>query len=42
MKVGNLLVNLVSTMGAYCFFDNKPQALAGLYIENTSKQLELF
>jgi hypothetical protein len=29
------------SLAAYCFFDNKPQALDGYYIEDT-KQLMLF
>jgi hypothetical protein len=34
-------MNMVATLAAYCFFDNKPQALQGYYIEDT-KQLMLF
>ena len=37
----NFIMNMVATLAAYCFFDNKPQALDGYYIEN-SKQLMLF
>lgn len=40
-SVPNFLVNLVSVLAAYCFFDNKPDALQGLYIED-SKQLSLW
>lgn len=40
-SVANFLVNLVSVLAAYCFFDNKPDALQGLYIDN-SKQLSLW
>ena len=32
---------LVFLLGAYCFFENKPDALQGYYIED-SKQLALF
>lgn len=35
-SVANFLVNLISVLAAYCFFDNKPDALQGLYI-NSSK-----
>ena len=31
-------MNLISALGAYCFFDNKPKALQGYCIEDT-KQL---
>ena len=35
-------MNLISALGAYCFFfDNKPKALQGYCIEDT-KQLSLF
>ena len=40
-SVNNFIMNMVATLAAYCFFDNKPQALDGYYIEN-SKQLMLF
>ena len=40
-SITNFLVNLVAVLGAYCFFENKPDALQGYYIEN-SKQLSLF
>ncbi len=39
--ITNFLVNLVAVLGAYCFFENKPDALQGYYIED-SKQLALF
>lgn len=39
--VNNFVMNLISALGAYCFFDNKPKALQGYCIENT-KQLSLF
>ncbi|MCI7786345.1 MAG: IS982 family transposase, partial [Prevotella sp.] len=35
------VMNLISALGAYCFFDNKPMALQGYCIEDT-KQLSLF
>ena len=40
-SLNNFIMNLISALGAYCFFDNKPQALQGYVIENT-KQLSLF
>ena len=40
-SVNNFIMNLISALGAYCFFDNKPKALQGYYIEDT-KQLSLF
>ena len=40
-SVNNFAMNLISALGAYCFFDNKPKALQGYCIENT-KQLSLF
>ena len=41
-SITNFLVNLVAALlGAYCFFENKPEALKGYYIEE-SKQMELF
>ena len=40
-SVNNFVINLISALGAYCFFDNKPKALQGYCIENT-KQLSLF
>ena len=40
-SVNNFVMNLISALGAYCFFDNKPKALQGYCIENT-KHLSLF
>lgn len=40
-SLSNFIMNLISALGAYCFFDNKPQALVGYVIEDT-KQLSLF
>ena len=40
-SVSNFITNLISALGAYCFFDNKPKALQGYCIEGT-KQLSLF
>ena len=40
-SVNNFVMNLISALGAYCFFDNKPKALQGYCIEDT-KQLSLF
>lgn len=40
-SVTNFIINLISALGAYCFFDNKPAALVGYSIEDT-RQLSLF
>ena len=40
-SVANFIMNIISALGAYCFFDNKPKALTGYVIEET-KQLSLF
>jgi len=40
-SVSNFIMDLISALGAYCFFDNKPKALQGYCIEDT-KQLSLF
>ena len=40
-SVRNYIMNLISALGAYCFFDNKPKALQRYCIEDT-KQLSLF
>ena len=40
-SVSNFIMNLISALGAYCFFDNKPKTLQGYCIEDT-KQLTLF
>lgn len=40
-SVTNFIMNLISALGAYCFFDNKPAALVGYSIEDT-RQLSLF
>ena len=34
-SVSNFIMNLISALGAYCFFDNKPKALQGYGIEDT-------
>jgi len=34
-------MNLIAALGAYCFFDNKPEAIQGYRIEDTN-QLSLF
>ena len=36
-SIHNFLMNLISAMGAYCFFDNKPTAIRGFFLEH-SKQ----
>lgn len=40
-SINNFIMNLVSALAAYCFFDNKPEALTGCHIEK-STQLTLF
>ena len=40
-SLNNFIMNMISALGAYCFFDNKPKALTGYVIEDT-KQLVLF
>lgn len=40
-SLNNFIINLISALGAYCFFENKPKALTGLCIEDT-KQLSVF
>ena len=37
-SVSNFIMNLISALGAYCFFDNKPKALQGYCIEDTKQQ----
>lgn len=39
--VNNFIMNLIAALGAYCFFDNKPEAIKGYRIED-NKQLSLF
>ena len=40
-SITNFIMNLVSALAAYCFFDNKPSALVGYTIED-DKQLSIF
>ena len=40
-SINNFLMNLVAALAAYCFYDNKPEALQGYTIEHT-RQLVLF
>ena len=40
-SINNFIMNLISALAAYCFFDNKPKALQGVHIEN-STQLTLY
>lgn len=40
-SINNFIMNLISALGAYCFFENKPKALMGYAFEDT-KQLCLF
>lgn len=39
--VNNFIMNLIAALEAYCFFDNKPEAIKGYRIED-NKQLSLF
>ncbi|SFG45283.1 transposase, partial [Prevotella sp. KH2C16] len=39
-SIHNFMMNLCSALAAYCFFDNKPEALP-VHVEK-SRQLELF
>ena len=36
-SIHNFLMNLISAMSAYCFFDNKPAAIRGFYIEKSNQ-----
>ena len=40
-SVGNFIMNLSAALGAYCFYDNKPEAIQEYTIEDT-KLLSLF
>lgn len=40
-SIENFIMNLISALGAYCFFDNKPKALDGYQVLKTD-QLALF
>ena len=40
-SVKNFIMNMISALAAYCFFDNKTQALQEYHVEKT-KQLMLF
>lgn len=40
-SVNNFIMNIISALGAYCFFENKPRALEGYHIEHT-RQLSMF
>ncbi len=35
-SLNNFIMNLISALGAYCFYDNKPQAIQGYRIEHKS------
>lgn len=34
-SVNNFIMNLISALGAYCFFENKPKALTGYFVEDS-------
>ncbi len=36
-SITNFPVNLVAALSAYCFFENKPDALQGYYIEDSQQ-----
>lgn len=38
-SVNNFIMNMVATLAAYSFFDNKPQALQGVRIEKTEQTM---
>ena len=40
-SINNFLMNLIAVISAYCFFDNKPEAINGYCVED-NKQLTLF
>ena len=40
-SINIFVMNMVAALAAYCFFENKPQALEGYCIEDT-RQLEMF
>lgn len=40
-SINNFIMNLVASLGAYCFYDNKPRALSGYEIVQTN-QLSIF
>ena len=40
-SINNFIMNLVSALGAYCCYDNKPHALSGFEVV-TINQLSLF
>ncbi len=40
-SLNNLIMNLIAALGAYCFYDNKPQAIQRYHIED-DKLLTLF
>ena len=40
-SINNFIMNLVSALGAYCFYDNRPLALSGFEVVTTN-QLSLF
>ena len=41
VSINNFIMNLISALGAYYFFENKPKTLKGYVFEDT-KQLRLF
>lgn len=41
-SVNNVIINLTSAIGAYCFYDNKPEVIYGYTIQQQIKQRALF
>ena len=41
ININNFIMNLVSAIAAYCFYDNKPEVIYGYTIQQT-KQMVLF
>ena len=40
-SINNFIMNLISALAAYCFFDNKPKAIQDIHVEKTT-QLTLY
>ena len=40
-SINNFLMNIIAAICAYCFFDNKPEAIKGYCVKDT-KQLTFF
>ncbi len=42
LTINNFIMNPVSAIGAYCFYDNKPEVIYGYTIQQQTKQIVLF